>query len=108
MIKGKLYKERNMYKNFLNTFKANVNKCASVKEKIVRGNNAPFMKKELRKAIMNRYRLKKEYQVWRSRENFKNWKKKQKNKCNKLWRQVRKKGHFKNITENNLNSNKKF
>ena len=70
MVKGKLYKEKNVYKSFLNTFKANVNKHASVKEKIVRGNNALFMKKELRKAITNRYRLKKKYQDWHSRENF--------------------------------------
>ena len=34
------------------------------------------MKKELRKAIINRYRLKKKYQDWPSKENFKNWKKK--------------------------------
>ena len=49
-----------------------------MKEKIVRGNNAPFMKKDLTKAIINRYRLKKKYQDWPSRENFKNWKKKTK------------------------------
>ena len=34
--------------------KAIVNKHASLKEKIVRENNAPFMMKELKKAIMNR------------------------------------------------------
>ena len=34
--------------------KAIVNKHASLKEKIVRENNAPFMTKELKKAIMNR------------------------------------------------------
>ena len=70
MIKGKLYKEKNVYKSFLNTCKTNVNKHASVKEKIVRGNNVPCMKKELRKPIMNRYILKKKYQDWHSRENF--------------------------------------
>ena len=62
------------------------------------------MTKELRKAIMNRSRLKKKYQDWPSREKFKN-QKKQKNKCNKL---CRKADHFKNITENNLNNNNKF
>ena len=60
MIKGKLYKEKNMYKSFSDTFKAIVNKHAPLKEKIVRGKNAPFMTKELRKAITNRSRLKKE------------------------------------------------
>ena len=106
MIKGKFYKEKNMYEIFSDTFKAVVNKHAPLKEKIVRGNNAPFMTKELRKAIMNRSRLKKKYQDWPSRENFKNWKK-QKNKCNKLCRKA-KKEQFKNVTERNLNSNNKF
>ena len=64
------------------------------------------MNKELRKAIMKRFRLKKKYQDWPSRENFKNWKK-QKNKYNELCRKA-KKGHFKNITESNLNSINKF
>ena len=75
MIKGKFYEVKNMYESFSDTFKAVVNKHAPLKEKIVRGNNAPFMTKELRKAIMNRSRLKKKYQDWPSRENFKNWKK---------------------------------
>ena len=60
MIKGKLYKEKNMYKSFSDTFKAIVNKHAPLKKKIVRGKNAPFMTKELRKAITNRSRLTKE------------------------------------------------
>ena len=64
------------------------------------------MAKELKKAIMNRSRLKKKYQDWPSRENFKNWKK-QKNKCNKLCRKA-KKDYFRNITESNLNSNNTF
>ena len=61
MIKGKFYKEKNMYESFSDTFKAVVNKYALLKEKFVTGNNAPFMTKELRKAIMNRSRLKTKY-----------------------------------------------
>ena len=106
MIKGKFYKEKNMYESFADTFKASVNNHVPLKEKIVRGNSAPFMIREFRKTIMNRSRLKKKYQDWPSRENFKNWKK-QKNKCNRLCRKA-KKDHFKNITESNLNSNNKF
>ena len=64
------------------------------------------MTKEFRKAIIDRSRLKKKYQDWPSRENFKNWKK-QKSKCNKLCKKA-KKDHFKNITESNLKSNNKF
>ena len=56
---------------------------------------------------MNRSRLKKKYQDWPSRQNFKTGKKNQKNECNKLSRET-KKDHFKNITESNLNSNNKF
>ena len=106
MIKAKFYKEKNMYESFSDTFKAIVNKHPPLKEKIVRGSNVPFMTKELRKAILNRSRLKKKYQDWSSRENFKNWKR-QKNKRNKLCRKVTK-DHFKTTTESSLNSNNKF
>ena len=106
MIKRKFYKEKNMYESFSDNFKAIVKKHAPVKERIVRGNNAPFMTKELRKAIMNRSRLKKKYQDRPPRENVKNWKQ-QKNECNKLCRKP-KKDHFKNITKSNLNSSNKF
>ena len=95
-----------MYQSFSDTFKDIVNKHAPLKEKIVRGNNASFMMKELRNAIMNRSRLKKKYEDWSSRENLKNWKE-QKNKCHKICRKA-KKHHFKNITERNLNSDNKF
>ena len=43
MVKGKFYQEKNMYESFSATIKAVVNKHAPLKEKIVRGNNAPFM-----------------------------------------------------------------
>ena len=78
MIKGKFYQEKNMYESSSDTFKAVVNKHAPLKEKIVRGNNAPFMTKELRKVILNRSRLKKKYQDWPSQKSFQNWKKTEK------------------------------
>ena len=95
MIKGKFYKEKNMYRNFSDTFKAIINKHATLKEKIVRGNNAPFMTKELRKAIMNRSRLKKNIKIGPLEKPLKTGEKKQKNKCNKLCRKFQK--YFKNI-----------
>ena len=52
-----------------------------IKQKKVRGNNAPFMTKELRKAIMDRSRLRNKYLKYHFRENFVK-KKKMKNKCN--------------------------
>ena len=47
-----------------------INKHAPLKTKFLRGNNAPFMTKQLRKAIMNRSRLTNKYNKWKSRENF--------------------------------------
>ena len=44
-----------------NTFTNVANKHAPLKKKIIRGNDAPFMTKELRKAIMNRSRSKHKY-----------------------------------------------
>ena len=76
MIKRKFYKEKSMWERFSNTFIAIVNEHAPLKEKVVKGNNATFMTKELRKTIMNRSRLKRKYQVGSSRESFKNLKKK--------------------------------
>ena len=48
-----------MCENLSDISKAISNKHAPLKENIVRGNNAPFMTKELSRAIMNR---KKKYQ----------------------------------------------
>ena len=45
MIKGKFYKEKNMYESFSDTFKAVVSKHAPLKEKIVRRNNVPLLRK---------------------------------------------------------------
>ena len=98
MIIGKIYKEKNMYESFLGTFKTIVHKNTPLKENIVRGSSALFMAKELKKAIINRSRLKR---------NIKTGPLEEKNKCNKLCRKA-KKDHFKDyITENNLNINKK-
>ena len=47
-----------------------LNYHSSSKEKSVRGNYAPFMAKELRKAIMNKSKAKNSYVKCPSRENF--------------------------------------
>ena len=49
-----------------------IDKHAPLKTKFVRGNNAPFVTKDMRKAIMNRSRHKNNYNKWKSRENFLN------------------------------------
>ena len=58
LIQGKLCSQRNSYGIFTETFKSVVDHHAPLKKKIVRGNDASFMTKHLRKAIMNRSRCK--------------------------------------------------
>ena len=72
MNKGKFYNSDKPYDNFSDLFKTITGEHASIKQKSVRSNNAPFMKKELRKAIMDRSRLWNEYLKYPSRENFVN------------------------------------
>ena len=47
-----------------------LDKHAPIKNKIARGNDAPFMTMELNKTIMNRSKLRNRYTKWPSRENF--------------------------------------
>ena len=73
--KGKFYNSDKPYDDFYNLFKTITDKHAPIKQKRVRGNNAPFMTKELREAIMDRSRLRNKYLKYPSRENFVNTKK---------------------------------
>jgi len=70
MIKGRFYKDDNPYQCFTNSFKSILDKHAPFKKKKVRGNNSPFMTKELRKAFMDRSRIINRYRKWPSRTNF--------------------------------------
>ena len=106
MIKGKFYAQNDPYNGFTSTFTNIANKHAPLKKKIIRGNDAPFMTKELRKAIMNRSRSKHKYLKNPSRENFLILKK-MKNKSNSLCRKA-KKQFFKKSCEKGLNTNKEF
>ena len=83
-----------------------LNKLAPIKSKTIRGNNAPFMNKTLRKAIMHRSRLKKIYLKNRTEANELNFKRQQ-NHCVSLLRQT-KKDYFSNLNENSIKDNKKF
>ena len=64
MIKGHFYQSQNQYNSFTETFRKIVDRHAPLKKRKVRGNQAPFMTKELRKAIMNRSRIKNKYLKW--------------------------------------------
>ena len=74
---------RNLDKNYLvrtNVFSDIVNKHAPLKKKILRGNDVPFMDKELRKAIYTRSRLRNRY-FKNPTKNNETFYKKQRNKC---------------------------
>ena len=58
-----------------------LNYHAPLKQKSVRGNHAPFMTRELSKAIMTKSKAKSSYVKWYLRDNFVAYKK-AKNKCN--------------------------
>ena len=94
------------YNNLVNTFHEIVNKHAPIKHKIVRGNQAPFMNRDLRKAIYNRSRLKNNLNKNPTKENSKNYKK-QRNLCVTLRRKAIK-SYLKTITDKGIMNNKKF
>ena len=68
------------YSVLTNTFSSIVEKHAPLKKKIVRGNHAPFITKDLRKAIYTRSRLKSKYIKNPPEVNEKLYKR-QRNKC---------------------------
>ena len=94
------------YDNLVDTFIEIVDKHAPLKTKFLRGNEAPFMNKELRKAIYTRSRLKNKWNKNPTLENRAKYKK-QRNKCVSL-RKKAIKTHFHNITQNGVVENKDF
>ena len=84
LLKGKMYKSnKEIYSTFTKVFRLVLYKHAPLKVKKVRGNQGPFMKKELSKAIMNKSKIRNKYQKWLSREKFLALKEAKKF-CNKL------------------------
>ena len=94
------------YSNFQNIFIQVLSNHAPAKKKIVRFNNSPFMTKTLRKAIMDRSRLK---NIYIRKRNVKNWEnyKKQRGFCVDLLRKI-KTEYFKNLNVKDLSDNRKF
>ena len=100
LLKGDMYKNnRDMFSTFTETFRRVLDKHAPLKTKRVRGNQSPFMTKELSKAVMNKSKTRNKYLKWPSRENFLAMKR-SKNYCNNLARTTKNKNGFAN--------NKKF
>ena len=80
MIQGEMYKYNNdMYSTFSDVFRSVLDRHAPLKRKMIRGNQAPFMTKQLSKVIMNRSKLRNRNIKWSSRENFLDYKKAKKN-----------------------------
>ena len=71
LIQGELYKNcEDPYNKMSEIFSEVLNYHASLKQKSVRDNQAPFMTRELSKAIMTKSKVKNSYVKWPSRENF--------------------------------------
>ena len=79
---------------------------APVKQKVVRGNQAPFITKDLSKAIMVKSKTKTQYVKWLSRKNYLAFKK-AKNRCNSTNKKA-KKDYFKKTAKYGLMTNKEF
>ena len=94
------------YCSLTSRFRALVDKHAPLKTKILRGNTAPFMNKDLQKAIYIRSNLKKKFNTLGTRESELKYKK-QRNKCVSL-RKKAIKAHFKKATEKGVVSNRDF
>ena len=80
----------NNYESFESVFLSVLNKHAPLKKKFLRGNPAPYMTKQLRKAIMRRSELESKYLKNRTVDNKTKFKK-QKNYCSKLCKKERRK-----------------
>ena len=94
------------YDEFKNIFIKALNRHAPIKEKKIRGNNAPFMNKTLSKSIMTRSKLKNKYNKFPTEENKRLFKK-QRNYCPSLTKKV-KKDYYKNLDLNIFKDNKTF
>ena len=83
-----------------------IDKHAPLKSKKVRGNNKPFITKELRSAILRWSRLRTKYNKWKSRENFVAYRV-AKRECDILTENA-KTQYFAKATEKGIMNNKEF
>ena len=75
LIKSNSCNDKQQYDIFASIFRRVLHKHTPLKMKKPRGNQAKFMTKELRKAVMDQSRLKNKYVKWPSRENVLTYKK---------------------------------
>ena len=93
------------YETFEEEFLKVLNKHALLKKKFIRANHAPYMNKNVRKAIMKRCQLENKYISNSTVENMNKYKKHE-TFCSKLYKKEKKKFYsqldIKNITDNKL------
>ena len=94
------------YELITDLFSKIVNKHAPLKKKFLRGNQAPFINKELRKAIYDRSRLRNRFCKTPTEENEKLYKK-QRNKCVSI-RKKSIRNYFNKIANENVVTNRNF
>ena len=82
------------------------NRHVPIKKKYIRANEAPFMSKELHKAIMKRSRLRNIFLKHRTDTNKKNYST-QRNLCKKLLKNT-KKSYFENLDTKKITDNRSF
>ena len=80
---------RTDFKQFQQIFLEELEKQAPIKKKIVRANQAPYMTKPLRKAIMTKSGLQNKYHKLKTEESLQNFKK-QRKFCNRFYKRERK------------------
>ena len=94
------------YDHFKEIFVSVVNKHAPLKTKFIRGNHAPFMNKELSKAIMYRSKLRNIHNKKKTKETWEAFKRQQ-NKCVSIkHRNIR--NHFKDLAKKHGANGKMF
>ena len=96
----------NGLERFCKTAIETLNKIAPIKKKYARGNQMPFMTKELSKEIMLRSRLRNKFLTGKTDENRFLYTQ-QRNKCVALLRKT-KKTYYENLDEKNVTDNKRF
>ena len=106
MIKGSFHQHEEAFAAFSLVFRDVVDRHAPLKQKMVRGNSAPFITKQLNEAIMDRSRIKNRYLKCSSRENFLKLKKAERF-CKNLHKKA-KKQYFKSVSSKDREANKQF
>ena len=94
------------YEHLLRIFRSLIDLHAPLKQKTVRGNDAPFMNRDFRKAIYTRTRLKNKYNKNPTIENETKYKR-QRNLCVNLRKKAIKK-HLNEVTSHGIMENKNF